>query len=83
MYKNILIVTSNRDDIGSSLSFYKDIQDIEPEYQDMVIAAIERKNYENDDLWSSYGDCGSDRGYIFQGGYTLPITVEHIVTYIC
>jgi hypothetical protein len=83
MYKNILIITTSRDDNDSFLTFFANDTDIDPEYRDMVIACIENKNYQNDDLWASkYGDCGSERGYIFEGGYKLPMTVEHIVNYL-
>ena len=83
MYKNILIITNTRDDLGSDVSFYKDITDIDPDYQPMILACLQGKHYMNGDLWSSDYMCGSDRGYIFnQGKLPLPLTVENIVHYV-
>jgi len=83
MYKNILIITTTRDNTGSCLGFYKDINAIDPEYRDMIIACIERRDYDEGDLWSSmYGTCGSERGYIFNELPKFPITIDHIIDHV-
>jgi len=52
--KNILIITTTRDNQGSAVSFVKSIDDIiETDLKEMIKHAIlETKNWEKDDLWS-------------------------------
>lgn len=74
--KNILIVTTSRDDAGPDISFWESIEDIDPEYQEAVRNAILNNEPISDDE-VGFG------GYVFnQGHVNLPITVEHIVEYI-
>jgi hypothetical protein len=86
--ENILIVTSNKDDLGSSLSFVKDITDItDSVLREMIRNCINGTNWNRGDMWTNDNMCGSDGGYIF-GDYpllttNLPIKVEHIVNYVC
>lgn len=83
--KNILIITTTRDNQGSSVSFVESIDDIvEDDLKEMIKHAIlETKDWEKDDLWCVDGMCGSKRGYVFNDYPVkkLPITVEHIVDY--
>ena len=72
--KNILIITTTRDNQGSAVSFVKSIDDIiETDLKEMIKHAIlETKNWEKDDLWSVDGVCGSERGYIFNSYNMTP-----------
>jgi len=87
IYKNILIITASRDELGSSVSFVKDINDIqEPDYREMIINCINNNRWRNGDLWVNNDMCGSDRGYIFNDyalfDENLPIKVEYIINYV-
>ncbi len=85
--KNILIITTTRENQGCSVAFVKSIDDIvEEDLREMIKNAIEKKEWGSGDLWSNYGRCGSDRGYVFSD-YSpekehYPLTVEHIVEYV-
>tara|TARA_R110000772_G_scaffold43995_5_gene101261 strand:- start:3569 stop:3832 length:264 start_codon:yes stop_codon:yes gene_type:complete len=85
--KNILIITNTRDNLGSSLSFVKDITDItDSVLREMIRNCINGTNWNRSDKWVSDGMCGSDGGYIFNDypllDTNLPIKVEHIVNYV-
>lgn len=85
--KNILIITNTRDNLGSSLSFVKDITDItDSVLREMIRNCINGTNWNRSDKWVSDSMCGSDGGYIFNDypllDTNLPIKVEHIVNYV-
>jgi hypothetical protein len=86
--KNILIITNTRDNLGSAVSFVKDINDIvDVRAREMVAQAIAKTgDWEDGDMWYNNDMCGSDSGYIFNDyalfDTTLPVTVEHIVNYV-
>jgi len=85
MYKNILITSTSRDNLGTSYSFYKSLdQIVDMDLQEMIKACIENRVFEKEDLWSSdNGMCGSDRGYVFgETSVVLPITIEHLIDYV-
>lgn len=86
--KNILISTNTRDNLGTSLSFVKDIDDItDPILKRMVINCISNIPWAFEDYWVGQSHmCGSDQGYIFNDfrllTKDLPITIDHIVEYV-
>lgn len=91
-FKNILIVTTTRDNLGSHIAFIEDINNIQdPEIdndiKEMIINCLNGTSWEKNDLWVDGDMCGSDRGYIFGGNSTLfnnklPVTIEHIINYV-
>ena len=86
--KNILIITNTRDNLGSAVSFIKDIDDIKDmDLKEMVLSCINNVDYDKNGLWSSDDMCGSEnRGYAFDdfglSTNELPVTIEHIVNYV-
>jgi len=85
--KNILIVSTSRDNQGAAFSFIKDIEDIkDPIIKEMISNTICNKEWESvDEKYWAYGEmCGSNMGYIFNDYLLpdLPLTIEHIVEYI-
>lgn len=86
-FKNILVITNTRDDLGSHVAYINDIEDIKNEnFKEMILNCLNRIDYSNGEYWSSGDMCGSESGYIFND-FTLyedklPITIEHIVNYV-
>lgn len=87
-YKNILVITNTRDNLGSHVALIKDIDDLkEPNLKEMVLNCLNNVEYDNEDgFWASGNMCGSESGYIFNKftlfDTTLPVTIEHIVNYV-
>lgn len=86
--KNILIITTCRDNQGSHNAFVKDINDIkEDDLRDCVKNTISGINSEYGDLWTFNGEMGSERGYCFNDYHLresmLPLTIDHIVNHSC
>lgn len=85
---NILIITNTRDNLGSSVSFVKNINDIKDDnHREMIKCCINYDEFkEVDGLWVEDGMCGSNGGYIFNDyvlfDKNLPVTIEHIVHYV-
>lgn len=84
--KNILIVNSSHSDPAFT-DFISDVNDItDPDLKEMIENVINGvHDWKKDDLWIIYGECGSDRGFVFneyvRRPIEYPITVEHEVTY--
>jgi hypothetical protein len=88
--KNILIVTSTRDNQGAAYNFIKDINDVkDPTIRKMIESALSNKEFTDYEhayqVWASSGICGGEYGgYIFND-YPLPklpLQVDHILTYV-
>ena len=91
VYKNILIITNTRDNLGSHVALIKDIDDIdrlnETGLKEMVLNCLNGVEYEKNGFWSYDDTCGCEHlGYAFNdftlGTNELPVTIEHIVNYI-
>jgi hypothetical protein len=86
-FKNILVITNTRDNLGSHVALIKDVDDIKDEnLKEMILNCLNKIDYENDEYWTSGDICGSDSGYVFNN-FTLfedklPVTIEHIVNYV-
>lgn len=87
--KNILFITSSRDDSGVGIQFIDDTSNIaDPNHKNMiedVLLGIDQTECHTCPYWAheNSGLCGSEQwGYITIGVQpTYPITVEHIVNY--
>ena len=84
-FKNILVITNTRDNLGSHVALIKDIDDLkDATLKEMILNCLNNIEYENGEYWSCDYMCGSESGYIFND-FTLsdfPVTIEHIVNYV-
>lgn len=85
-YKNILIISNSRANLGSGICFVKSTDEIKEDVlREMVIANIEKKGYwKKQGFWSNEDVCGGTYGgYVFnEYDYPqFPVTIEHIINY--